>query len=245
MLVQTRTIVGPTGATGASVVGATGQTGLTGATGIGVDGATGLRGFPGNVGSTGPTGATGASIEGATGLAGVGLDGATGPTGSDGATGPQGATGLAGATGPGVGTGTTSVTISPSNPAGTTSTLYHMMGLGVSGFSFTPTKYAKVRITIDGLITNSNSSYTSTALFCYGTGNPGSNDGNNSNAYGTTLGNTINTLLPMGSATFCINRIVTGTLGIAIWFDLQLKTSNSSSTASLSNLTATVQEMPY
>jgi hypothetical protein len=98
---------GPIGPVGNN--GVTGPTGQQGPTGAGCRGPTGPTGTPGPTGpgtgiqgETGPTGSQG--IQGATGPTGSqGIQGETGPTGSQGiqgATGPTGSQGIQGATGP-------------------------------------------------------------------------------------------------------------------------------------------------
>ena len=136
-----------------------------------------------------------------------------------------------------------SKTGSSASPTGTTSTTYVNMGLG-SSWTLTPKTYGNVMICIDGVISNS-AVVTTTLILCYGTG---AAPGNGTGPTGTTVGlNTIATLSagstgygPPFSKTYLITGLTPGT---AYWFDIQIKTANSSDTAEVQGVNFIAQEL--
>jgi hypothetical protein len=129
-------------------------------------------------------------------------------------------------------------------PTGTTSTTYVNMGLG-SSWALTPKTYGNVMISIDGTISSTTTSVTSTLILCYGTG---AAPGNGTGPTGTTIGlNTIATQSagstnygPTFSKTYLITSLSPGT---AYWFDVQMKISNAADTAAIIGVNFTAQEL--
>jgi hypothetical protein len=125
----------------------------------------------------------------------------------------------------------------PSDPAAITSATAKMCGLAVA---FTP-KTTRVRITIDGAMSNGANNASSSVDLRTGTGTAPIN---NAAATGTVAGAAVTYSSAGISAPlpFSLSRIVTGlTIGTAIWVDLSVLTA--SSTIQPKNLTVTVEDV--
>lgn len=150
-------------------------------------------------------------------------------------------------------TGTCSVTAlavavtTPTGPSATTDATGKMMGIGggTGACTLTPPIGTKIKITIDGFIANGTSAQNSNlAGLRFGTGAAPAN--------GAALSGTVIGANPSGafkaaaspqSAPFSVTRIATGlTSGVAVWFDLGLQ-STAASSASIGQLTCTMEEM--
>jgi len=132
-----------------------------------------------------------------------------------------------------------SITGTPSNPTGTTSTTAVMAGLAIS---FTPNKTGKIKITVDGMIANSTAGDGGTAQIAYGTGTA---PANGAAATGTAVGNKASLLSSAASQnqSFSLVAIVSGlTAGTAYWIDLQ-QAAVTGGTASITGISYTVEEL--
>jgi len=139
--------------------------------------------------------------------------------------------------------GATSATFTPANPTGTTSATQVMMGLG-STIKITPTKTGIVRYTLSGDMVNNTNTERVDVQLAYGSGTAPSNG---AAATGTAIGSTLKTNSLTGMLTngipFCQEVIITGLgTGTAYWFDARVN-KGVNGTASILNLTATLQEL--
>lgn len=129
---------------------------------------------------------------------------------------------------------------SPANPTGTTSTTGVMMGLAGA---LTPRVTGRVKIVINGYMSESVAARGVTAQIRYGTGTA---PVNGAALTGTTAGGDIKMF--QTSATelfpFSCNAIVSGlTLGTAIWIDLAVARVGASGTGSVLNISITAFEL--
>lgn len=108
----------------------------------------------------------------------------------------------------------------PSNPAGTASATFVMMGLAVL---FTPKKTGRIKITAQMLMGNSTTADGSTVIISTGTGSaPVNGAASTGNAAG--LAQTWTSLTGVLNVGVLIVALVTGlVVGTQIWVDLQLK----------------------
>lgn len=203
------------------------------------------------------------NIKGPVGAAGTaGATGPQGPAGNDGATGAQGPAGAAGA---GVPTGGTvgqiivkqsstandtawetvgidqSAQISPAGVAAASPG--KMLGLGV-GNQFTPQLSGKVFVTIAGTLGNNIAGGSSACQLRWGTGTPPANA---AAPVGTIIGGQA-IFFGGGAANNCapfsISAVIQGTIGTAMWFDLQLWSQGATATAIVTGATISVFEIP-
>lgn len=135
----------------------------------------------------------------------------------------------------GAATGTPALAASnPSNPTGTTSGSYKMMGLNLA---FTPATSGRVLMTSFMVMSGGGSSNLISVQLKYGTGTAPSNGGT---AAGTQVGGTL-TAGDSGSGT--VVGVVTGlTLSTAYWLDLAVFSTDGSHTAVVTNVALTAEE---
>lgn len=133
----------------------------------------------------------------------------------------------------------TSATFYPLNPAGTASATFVMMGMG-SVITITPILTGIVRLILDGNV-NGAASDTGNWKIAYGTGvAPINGVGPTGTVIGATLQIAVATKIAWSK---CV--IITGlTVNTPVWFDLQADISGGG-TLTLSNITATVEELRY
>lgn len=131
----------------------------------------------------------------------------------------------------------TSYQATPSNPAGTTSTVGVMMGLAGS---ITPTRTGKLLIIIGGHALNTNGGDLAKMQIRYGTGTAPSNG---AALTGTAAGSQISAAQVTGSANaFSLNAIVSSlSISTAYWIDISL--AASANTASVQNISISVVEI--
>jgi hypothetical protein len=132
----------------------------------------------------------------------------------------------------------------PSNPAGTTSASYVMMGLG-STIAVTPTKSGKVRLVVSGKIGSGDLSDEVTLKIAWGTG---SVPANGAAATGTVVGLEYTcgaAYNPSSMRPFFVkNLIISGlSAGTAHWFDVQMKRISGAGTPTISDIEASVEEL--
>lgn len=129
---------------------------------------------------------------------------------------------------------------SPVNPTGTTSTAGVMMGLAGA---LTPRVTGRVKIVINGYMSESVGVRGVTAQIRYGTGTA---PANGAALTGTTAGGSINMFQTAATQLFpfSCNAIVSGlTLGTAIWIDLAVARVGASGTGSVLNISITAFEL--
>jgi hypothetical protein len=144
----------------------------------------------------------------------------------------------------------TPATFTPANPTGVTGTTYKMQGLGAVATPLVLTTSAnssgKIRFTIDGLCpTTAVAGGNASILLCYGTGAAPTNG---DAATGTTVGVALTTVSATENITFpwCKDVVITGlSASTAYWFDVQLKSGGAATTATITALEATLQELPF
>lgn len=142
--------------------------------------------------------------------------------------------------------GATTVILKPGNPSTTASLSYVMMGLanGTNPTVFTPSKYGIIMVYIDGQVANGSANDGVSFYIAYGTGTA---PVNGAAATGTQTGNTLNlgTFSYQYGQVFCVTRLITGlTPGTQIWIDIAAE-SLVGGTTSFTQLTATIEELPY
>ena len=145
--------------------------------------------------------------------------------------------------------GTASKMFTPANPAGVLNTTYKMQGLGAVAIPFiiTPSLSGIVEFNISFLLSAGvTAGSTSVMQVSYGTG---AAPANQAAATGTVIGTTaasLNSVSPQPQQPFSKHYIVTGlSVGTAYWFDVQLKANFSTYTALMTNIQATLKELPY
>lgn len=127
------------------------------------------------------------------------------------------------------------------NPSSTVSTSGVMTGIGGT-CTLTPVYSSRVRITMNGFLSNSTSGFLSSLQMAYGAGTAPTSG---SSIVGTAVGSNIfYTTSANGSLSpFSLTCIITGlTPGTAYWFDLILATSNGATAAIVRNITAAIEE---
>lgn len=129
----------------------------------------------------------------------------------------------------------------PSNPTGTTSTTYVMMGLG-SGITLKPSHTGRIRISLNANLANSTAGDGSTIQLVYGTGTA---PANGVAAVGTAFGNTYTRTLGTANRPSDVSTIweLSGLdINTTYWFDIQLE-AVTGGTASISNITGIIEEV--
>ena len=126
---------------------------------------------------------------------------------------------------------------SPGSPTGTTSTVGVMMGMGTTA-KMTPVYSTRMQVTFFGIL-NATGGVLAGVTFRYGTGTAPTNG---AALTGTTVGTEISTAgagTTTVSVPFSITVVITGlTVGVAVWFDLSLRTSNAGTSQTISAVTA-------
>lgn len=139
---------------------------------------------------------------------------------------------------------------SPTNPTGTVNTTGVMMGLG-SAVTITPRATGIVSFSCSGTISNNTASQASATHLRYGTGAAPSNGavkttGCGGGACGTAVGGTAQGTNPSYALVFpfALQATITGlTVGTQIWGDLDLNTSNGTATATVTNVSCSMDEL--
>lgn len=133
----------------------------------------------------------------------------------------------------------------PAGPAGTTSTSKVMMGLGQSGWNFTALGTGVVMVTLTGRASTSPSAVSLTLGPRFAsTAAPANGDADTGTRFGV-----LNDIVMQGPAggvgsAFAFTALLNLTPGTAYWFDIAMETSNALDTASVTNLSIVVQELP-
>lgn len=124
----------------------------------------------------------------------------------------------------------------PSDPVGTTSITYRMMGLAVT---LTPTHAGKILITVDGKIQNSSQNQSTSTVICFGTGTPPVNSAIQT---GTIVGAPASFEAASNSspfAPFSLTVLASNVIaGITYWFDLAVRVTGGTGIVSDLNITA-------
>lgn len=134
------------------------------------------------------------------------------------------------------------LSVSPTNPTGTTSAPGVMMGYGVQGTPtiITPQSTGKILITMNGAVSNAVSTTASSVYLHTGTGAPPANGAASTGAQNTNQGATrfvCNSCYIPYSTTF----LVTGTVGVPLWIDAKLRSDGVSLATVVSNVVSAVE----
>jgi len=130
----------------------------------------------------------------------------------------------------------------PNGPTGTASTTLVMSGLG-STWTYTPASSGNLLITIAGSVTTATGAVLATFGARYGTGTaPVNGAAVTGTRFGTVNDQGATPVAAGETVAFAQTAVLSLTPGTAYWFDLALKTSNSSDTASFTTLSISIVE---